>query len=154
MKALIAYYSRTGNTKKLAELINYALNGDIEEIIEDKDRSGIIGYILAGKDAILRRITKIQNINSNLSEYDIVIVGTPVWAGQVPPAVRTFLMGHSEKIRKIAFFITMGSNSDKSVIKELIKISQKEPVKTLALNSNDLKTKEISSLVHEFTENL
>ena len=44
MKALVAYYSRGGTTKKVAEKISALLEGDIEEIHDLKKRSGIIGW--------------------------------------------------------------------------------------------------------------
>jgi len=48
MKTLVAYYSRTGNTKKVAVEIAKNLKADIDEIIDKKDRSGMIGWIIGG----------------------------------------------------------------------------------------------------------
>jgi hypothetical protein len=50
MKALVVYYSRTGNTEKVALELANELNADIERIIDTKDRSGAIGYLVAGKE--------------------------------------------------------------------------------------------------------
>lgn len=59
MKILITYYSRTGNTKNIAEKIKKTLNCDIEEIKEKVNRLGIWGYIQSGRESCDRR-------NSNL----------------------------------------------------------------------------------------
>ena len=50
-KTLVAYYSRTGTTKKVGEAIAKALKADIDEIIDLKKRSGAIGWVVSGKDA-------------------------------------------------------------------------------------------------------
>lgn len=60
MKALVAFYSRTGNTKKLAEEISKILEADIEEIRDKKDRSGAIGWLFAGKDATSKETTELE----------------------------------------------------------------------------------------------
>ncbi|HBP51341.1 TPA: flavodoxin, partial [Candidatus Shapirobacteria bacterium] len=52
MKTLVVFYSRTGNTRRMGELIAQKLHADIDEIIDQKSRSGIIGWILSGRDAM------------------------------------------------------------------------------------------------------
>jgi len=55
MKALVVYYSRTGNTKFVAEKIAQELGADIEEVIDKKNRFGLINYLRAGGDALRRK---------------------------------------------------------------------------------------------------
>ncbi|KKQ30010.1 MAG: Flavodoxin, FldA [Candidatus Shapirobacteria bacterium GW2011_GWF2_37_20] len=80
MKTLVVFYSRTGNTRRMGELIAQKLHADIDEIIDQKSRSGIIGWILSGRDAMKEYLTKIT-FTKNPADYDLVIVGTPIWAG-------------------------------------------------------------------------
>ena len=75
MNVLIVYYSRTGTTRRIAEEIKNSLKGDIKEIRDVKSRSGIIGWLNAGKDAISKNLTKIENVNLNPSDYKVVIIG-------------------------------------------------------------------------------
>lgn len=50
MSRLVVFYSRTGNTKKVAEALARELKCDTDEILETKSRKGILGYIFAGRD--------------------------------------------------------------------------------------------------------
>lgn len=109
MKILIAYYSKTGTTKKLAEILSDKLDTDIEELEDKKKRSGILGWIFGGRDGMKKIPTEIEKIKHDPSKYDIVLVGGPLWGfNSVAPASRTFLTQNISKIRKIAFFMTRG----------------------------------------------
>ena len=77
MKILVAYYSRNGHTKKVAEIIADTLNADIDEIKDKKSRKGIIGFLIAGYDATRGKATDI-NFSKNPADYDVVILGGPV----------------------------------------------------------------------------
>ena len=105
MKALVTFYSRDGHTKRAAEIIAKALNADIDEIKDKKPRKGIIGFLRAGYDATRGKTTEI-NFSKNPADYDIVIIGSPVWNGRVTPAVRTYLLKNRDGIKKAAFFAT------------------------------------------------
>jgi len=48
---LVAFHSRTGNTRKVAEAMSNILESDIEEILDTKNRAGIFGFLMAGMDA-------------------------------------------------------------------------------------------------------
>ena len=65
MKSLVAYYSRTNTTKKLAEDIAKSLGADIEEITTEEKYDGKIGYARAGKHALSEKIVEISD-----SEYE------------------------------------------------------------------------------------
>ncbi|MBP9022571.1 MAG: hypothetical protein KBH06_05150 [Spirochaetes bacterium] len=109
MKILIAYYSRTGVTKRLAEKLSSKLDAEIEVLIDKKKRSGILGWIFGGRDGMKKIPTEIEKIKNDPSKYDVVLVGGPLWGfNSVAPAARTFLTQNIGKIRKVAFFMTRG----------------------------------------------
>ncbi|MFH1248895.1 MAG: NAD(P)H-dependent oxidoreductase [archaeon] len=85
MKTLVVYYSRTGTTKKVASEIASILKCGIEEIIDLKNRSGPIGWINAGRDGMKKILSDISRIKKNPADYDLVIIGTPIWGGNVSP---------------------------------------------------------------------
>ena len=113
MKILIAYYSRTGTTKKVAEVLGIKLNADIEEIKDTVDRVGAKGYLLSGRDATLRRMTTIEPMQKNPADYDLVIIGTPIWSWNLSVPVRTYLEQHKTEFKNIALFCGMGGSGDK-----------------------------------------
>lgn len=78
-RTLVVYYSRTGNTRAMAEMISASLGSEIEELIDETNRDGILGYIKAGMDASRKKTTPIAEPKHNPADFDLVIVGTPVW---------------------------------------------------------------------------
>jgi len=72
-KTLIVYYSRTGNTRKIAETLSRMLDSEIDEIIDQKNRSGPIGWLMSGRDAGKKSLTKIQEPLKDPAHYDLVI---------------------------------------------------------------------------------
>jgi flavodoxin len=148
-KILVAYYSRTGTTKKLAENIAKILNADIDEIIDKKSRSGPIGFLTGGRDAMKRKETTIET-KKNPEKYDLVVIGTPVWAGNVTPAVRTYLTTYNFK--KVAFFCTFGGSSDKT-FGEMEKIC-KRPTSILGLKGRDVQSGKVEWQVKRFCAEL
>lgn len=140
MKTLVIYYSRTGVTKKLASLIADKLGAELEEIKDTVKRAGAFGYVLAGRDGQLRRLTKLEAVKNNPADFDLVIMGTPIWSWNMSAPIRTYLSEHKNQFREVAFFCTMGGSGDEKAFKEMGEIVNKKPLATLSL-----KTKEVVS---------
>lgn len=130
MKTLIIYFSRDGHTKKVAEYLSEKLGANIEEITEPEKRGGLMGYLRSGKESFQEATPKINPLKNNSSEYDLVVLGTPVWAGNVASPVRTYLKEQSSGIKKIAFYCTSKTKDVKKTFEEMKKLSGKEPVAT------------------------
>jgi flavodoxin len=79
MKILVVYYSKTGTTRKLAERIAAQLNADVESIVDTKKRSGLIGWLVGGRDGMRKISTTIDPVSKNAADYDLVLIGGPLW---------------------------------------------------------------------------
>ncbi len=106
MKCLVVYYSRTGKTRFVAENIATQLNADIEEIVDQKKRAGKLGWIMAGKDASRKSLTEISSATKLSKDYDLIVIGTPIWAWSPTPAVRTYIKQNSLSGKRVALFYT------------------------------------------------
>jgi flavodoxin len=137
MKTLVVYYSRTGTTKKAAEDLAAELKCDIEEVFDAKDRNGAMGFIMAGKDATMKALTKLKETKSDPSRYELVVVGTPVWAGNVSTPIRTYLGANKASLRKVAFFCTQGRTGSEDAFREMASLCAINPLATLALASSE-----------------
>jgi len=153
MKILVAFYSRSGKTKKVAETVSEILKCDKEEIFDIKSREGIVGFLSAGTDANLRRLTTIKEIKNNPSLYDLVIIGTPVWSSNVSTPIRTYLSLYKEDFKKVAFFCTRLGSDSKKVFDDMKSISQKIPLALLELTSREVARDQYIQKVKEFIEN-
>ena len=154
MKILVVYYSRTGTTKKVAETIASDLKCDSEEIIDTKNRSGFWGYLKSGRDAMKKRLTILEPIKKTPDSYDLVIIGTPIWAWNVSAPVRTYIVQNADKFKKVAFFCTMGGSGDVKAFKEMESISGKKPIATLGLRQADVKNDTYKEKVSKFIEEI
>lgn len=118
MKALVAFYSRTGRTKKVAEEIQARLGSDIEEIRDEKKRGGILGWLSAGRDAGSKALTKIKDVDKQPSEYQVVIIGSPTWNGSVSVPIRTYINSFKDDFNQVAIFST-GEGEEPSALEEM-----------------------------------
>jgi flavodoxin len=117
MKSLVLYYSRTGKTKFVAETIAVELGSDVEEIVDLKSREGKLGWMSATQDASRGKETKIALTKKSPNDYDLLIVGTPVWAFSLTPAIRTYLKNVDLSGKKVALFFTFGIRLGQTVEK-------------------------------------
>ncbi len=147
MKKLVIFYSKSGTTKKVGEEIADALKADTEEIIDLRNRSGPIGYLTAGRDAMKNIKTEIKELKNNPTKYDIIIIGTPIWGWTVTPAIRTLLSLY--KTKKVAFFCTMGGSGHEKAFAEMEKLSSK-PVATMHIKTAEMKDGSYKDKVKEF----
>ncbi len=113
MKSIIIYYSYSGNTRKVAEVLAEYL-GSVE-IIELKCLKEITGFIAQSRKAFWHKTEDIIDVKFDLKEYDLICFGTPVWAFGPAPAMNAYL----EKCfgiegKEIILFATYGSGAGKN----------------------------------------
>src|SRR4030042_2217715 len=106
MKTLVIYYTRAGNAKFIAETIAAELGADMEEVIDLKSRQGKLSFISAGRDAMRGKETEIAQTKRTPTDYDLIIIGQPVWAGSPTPAIRTYLNKNDLSGKKVALFFS------------------------------------------------
>ena len=137
-KVLIIFYSRTGTTKKVAEVIREKLKCDIEEIISVEDRKGVRGYLLSGREASRKILTEIKPLQKNIPDYDLVILGTPIWAWKMSSPIRTVLENNKSKFKKLAAFCTMGGSGDIKTFAEIEEICSAKLIASMSLITTDV----------------
>ena len=105
-KILIVYYSLTGNTKFIAETIQEILNAEIQEIKPKKDvkPKGAMRYFWGGYKATMKKKPSLEPIEKNPNNYDVIIIGTPVWAWTIAPPIRSFLTQYDLSNKKVGFW--------------------------------------------------
>jgi flavodoxin len=151
MRTLVIYYSRDGHTKTVAEAIAAALQADCEAIRETQTRDGIKGWLTAGRDATLKKDTAIEPTKFDPQNYDLVIIGTPVWAFTMASGVRTWLMQHGKNLKRVAFFATMGGMGDKRAFQHMQELSGNiTPIATASFIDKKIAANEHQSTLQEF----
>jgi flavodoxin len=135
MKTLVVYYSRTGKTRFVAEKVIAELKADIEKIVDLKNRSGRFGFLKAGYDATRGNETEIAETQKSPSEYDLIVIGTPVWNSRPASAIRTYLKKNDLAGKKVAVFCTNeGMGEEKAVERTKALISNGDIVGELVVS--------------------
>lgn len=152
MSILVAYYSRTNVTKKVAEAIASQLDADIEEIVPKVKYEGKIGYMRGGKDAISEKIIDLDSLKYNPADYDLVYLGTPVWAGKAATPVISYIKQNEGSFNDVKFFVTAGGSGFEGTIEQLGKYVGKAPLKTLSLTTKQVKRDEFKEELASFID--
>ena len=105
MKTLVVYYSRTGKTRFVAEKVASELKADIEEVVDLKNRSGRFGFLRAGYDATRGNETEIGKTQKSPSNFELIVVGTPVWNSRPASAISTYFLYNCCLDAKSALFL-------------------------------------------------
>jgi flavodoxin len=106
MKSLVVYYSYEGNCDMIAQEIQKVNNSELLRLrpIKEMKSKGFSKFIWGGKQVIMHEKPKLEPINKNIEDYDLIIIGTPVWASTFAPAVNTFLSEYKLKNKNIGLF--------------------------------------------------
>ncbi|XUW92728.1 flavodoxin domain-containing protein [Burkholderia sp. M6-3] len=127
-RVLIVFFSRTGTTRVLATALAGVLSADVEEICDLSERRGALGYLRCVIDSWRKRPAEIVPAGLDPSQYDLVLVGTPVWAGAVSAPVRAYVLQHRSRFRHVGFFCTFGGLGAEAAFEEMRLLAGKAPV--------------------------
>ena len=128
---LVAYFSRTGNTKPLAEYAAEYYGADIYEILaEDPYTDEDIDYSDSESRTTIEQNDKsvrpeIDGSVENMDQYDVIILAYPIWWGQAPRIIDTFLESYDFSGKTIIPFCTSGSSDIGSSDDELYNLVSK-----------------------------
>lgn len=155
MTDLVVYYTRTNNTKIVAQTIKEETNADLLEIRDKKNRSGPLGYLIGGMDAYRGKSTDIEYDEVDLKSYETLYIGTPVWAAKPSPAIVEFIKENDFKDVEVVTFATMGSSGGESTINNMNNLIENDGgnVKksfSIAVQGNDIKELTLASLREEY----
>ena len=120
MKTVVVYYSLQGNVRYVAEKVSKGLDADLIELVPVKayPDKGMKKFIWGGSAVTFKKKPDLEPYSFNASDYDLIILGTPVWASGFTPPLRTFLEDNDLTGKKIAVIATSaGGNSVKCIEK-------------------------------------
>ena len=124
-KALVAYFSATGTTKRLATRLAQATGADLAEIApaqpytaadlnwqNAKSRSSVEMKDPASRPALAAR--------PKIDQYDVVYIGFPIWWYTAPTIVKTYLEAADFSGKSVALFATSGSSGMGNTLEDLV----------------------------------
>lgn len=139
-KILIVYYTRTGNTERVARALAEKLDADIEKIRERADRHGFWAYWRTGFESLFGSPAEIEPLEHDPADYDIVVLGTPVWTQRPSTPARAFIAANSDKLKKIACFCTLGGMGAAKTLAMMAEAAGKPAFATFSATEPELKS--------------
>ncbi len=127
-RTIILFYSFEGSTKRIAMYLAEKMNLPYEEIkVKEFGSTGFIKYLILGSQVVRKKKPELKPLNVNLNDYDTVILGSPIWAGDFTPAIRTLLENGILKDKTIAYFYCHDGGPGKAEDKiiDAVKINNK-----------------------------
>lgn len=140
MKALVAYYSWTGKTAEIAKAIAAELGADLEAISEPKPRRGVFAFLRSALEARGKEAAPILPLSRRAGDYDIVILGSPVWAGRIASPMRAYIERERVNLKQVAFFCTLGGANGEQALADLREACGLDPRAELLIDARALAT--------------
>lgn len=123
MSKIFIYYSLTGNGDFISkEMENKGYT--IRKVVEKKKMPKIFFFrvLTGGFRAGIGEKAKLIEYNNDVSEYDEVVIGSPVWNGRFPPAINSVLLNTNLENKKLTFLFYSGSGEVPKVNKRIEKL--------------------------------
>ncbi|MBC5592847.1 NAD(P)H-dependent oxidoreductase [Bacteroides sp. NSJ-21] len=111
-RTLIVYFSWSGNTRTVANIIHELTSSDIMEIESEEPYPDVYNEVVARfqNERDNNILPALRTQVENMDAYDTLIVGTPIWGGLLSPPVKSFLAGYDLSGKKILPFCTHGGS--------------------------------------------
>ena len=163
LKALVVFHSSSGNTKKVAQAIGKALSADVEQIrlvkpfqvdIKGKGLSNFVNISRAALGGMTARAAPIQEAQRDPANYDLVLIGTPVYANSLPAPVRAYIEQYRPKFKEVAFFCTGEDPNNEHIFELLEEACGQTPRTSLPFHAPTIRADEFHSQVEAFIASL
>lgn len=120
-KILIAYYSYSGNTAKVAQAIRAKTGGDLFEIKSDHAYPSEYRPMTeqAKKEIADGFRPALTTKVENMAQYDVVFLGSPNWWGTITPQVSAFLESYDLNAKTVVPFITHGGGGTQNTLRDI-----------------------------------
>ena len=124
-KKLVAYFSASGTTRKIAEIIAQVAEADLYEIMPKQPYSKADLNWMHKKSTRSEEMSdktispEISNPDAQVEKYDEIILGFPIWWYIAPTIINTFLEKYDFSGKKIVLFATSGGSGFGNTVSEL-----------------------------------
>jgi hypothetical protein len=153
VKILVVFYSRTGSTRKVAEELSARCGGDLEEIRDAAPRFGLIrGWWRSIREVRRRAETSILPARLSPATYDLVVLGSPVWASSMSSPLRTWLNRHRHELKTIAAYVTQNGRGGERALAQIGDLCGTTPVATAIINARDIASDACKREVDRFVD--
>ncbi len=129
-KTLVAYFSATGTTARAAKALAEVSGGTLHEIVPEKayTSADLDWHDQQSRSSVEMNDPKsrpaLKASGTDLSAYEVVFIGYPIWWDQAPRVINTFIESHDLKGKTLVPFATSGSSG---IGNSVVKLKQSYP---------------------------
>ncbi len=154
MRTLVVYYSLSGTTRRLATTLAREFSAETEEIRCERYSLSPWGAMRAAFDSWRGRLPAVAPPAHDLAQYDLVVIGGPIWAFHASTPLRAYLKAAAGRLKAVAFFLTHGGSPPEQALSEMTKLAGIAPNATLVLREEEVKRGEFGPAVSRFVLSL
>jgi hypothetical protein len=116
----------------------------------------VFGWIAAAAlvASVLKKSPPILQPTKNIADYDVVILGCPVWASNMATPMRTYLMRENPRIKQVALFRTMGGSGGKAALARMAALCGRPSLADLIVEQPALASDTWLGLAENFTRQI
>lgn len=135
MKIAVVYYSLEGNTKFAAKKIAERLSADLIELkcVKEYPTGKVSKFLWGGKSVTFGEKPALIPYNFNADDYDVVIIGSPVWASKYASPLKTFFAENDISDKKLGLFVCCAGGKTDKCFAEMKRDAKHESAVTLNL---------------------
>lgn len=110
------------------------LSADVERIKEVAPRGGPFAFPAAVAASLLKRASPIQPSTRNVADYDVVILGCPVWASNMATPMRSYILRENSGIRQVGLVCTLGGSGGRATVAGMAALCGRTPIADLIID--------------------
>jgi flavodoxin len=153
-KTLIVFYSLSGTTRRVAQELKHRSGWDLAEIKDTRPRKGFWGYTRCMLEVRLGLSAAIEYNGPDPSAYDLVLLGSPVWAWRIASPLRGFVTQRRDRMKRVAFFFTFGGGGADKVTQEANALAGDANAPVLFLSAREMQSGTFLDRLNPFLERL
>lgn len=138
-KTLVAFHSRGGSTRRIAEEIADAVGGDLEEIVALRPSAGFGSLLRDGLGSLAGTSPPIDRPRLSRADYELLVLASPVWMRRVATPVRSYLrMQRASLPAAVGLVCTSRRPGVGHAFEDMARLCGTTPRATLALSAHDI----------------
>ena len=159
MKTVVVYYSLTGNTDYTAREVAGILDADILRIEPRKEypSEGLKKFLWGGRSAVMGEMPELLPYDFDPEAYDKVVIGSPVWASNPAPPMKTYIKENLDLLREkqvSAFLCFGGGGADKAFLKLERMLGKDLCARMVLTDPKDVPDQDNAARIREFCEKI
>jgi hypothetical protein len=137
-KTLVIFYSYTGTSKRLAQLLGAQLGWQLGEVVEVRSRGGMVGMLRCMADSLLRRRPRIRYEGPNTKNFESVVLISPIWFYRLSGPMRSFVADRGADLRAVAVVSVMGAKGGSNAAAEIARLMGRDPLMAASFSAREV----------------